>query len=236
MRALLTPEIARGMGIVLLRPGADLMPIFTSGRVLVELPPASMAHLATGALPPARQPLAEDTALAGFFSHEDVIRAAGGVPSLERWLMNKEGGCQYPHSDYHHHELKTFRHAPGAIRVCWHCDNVLSGQHTQRLAEMARVNVVAWVIAMARGALGFDDSHTLTLPELCWWALREEVIHALPSSITRRALRLPAEPIHSVTRESDLVPSAPVTEILRAKAGRAGAAAKCRSSEEVLAE
>ncbi|MEB5920925.1 DUF968 domain-containing protein [Franconibacter daqui] len=236
MRALLTPEIARGMGIVLLRPGADLMPIFTSGRVLVELPPASMAHLATGALPPARQPLAEDTALAGFFSHEDVIRAAGGVPSLERWLMNKEGGCQYPHSDYHHHELKTFRHAPGAIRVCWHCDNVLSGQHTQRLAEMARVNVVAWVIAMARGALGFDDSHTLTLPELCWWALREEVTHALPDSITRRALRLPAEPIHSVTRESDIVPSVPVTEILRAKAGRAGAAAKCRSSEEVLAE
>ena len=236
MRALLTPEIARGMGIVLLRPGADLMPIFTSGRVLVELPPASMAHLPTGAIPAARQPLAEDTALAGFFSHEDVIRAAGGVPSLERWLMNNEGGCQYLHSDYHHHELKTFRHAPGAFRVCWHCDNVLSGQHTQRLAEMARVNVVAWVIAMARGALGFDDSHTLTLPELCWWALCEEVTHALPDSITRRALRLPAEPIHSVTRESDIVPSAPVTEILRAKAGRAGAAAKGRSSEEVLAE
>ncbi|EPD6706001.1 DUF968 domain-containing protein [Cronobacter sakazakii] len=236
MRALLTPEIARGMGIVLLRPGADLMPIFTSGRVLVELPPASMAHLTTGALPPARQPLAEDTALAGFFSHEDVIRVAGGVPSLERWLMNNEGGCQYPHSDYHHHELKTFRHAPGAIRVCWHCDNVLSGQHTQRLAEMARLNVVAWVIAMARSALGFDDSHELTLPELCWWALREEVTHALPDSITRRALRLPAEPIHSVTRESDIVPSAPATEILRAKTGRAGAAAKCRSNEEVLAE
>lgn len=236
MRALLTPEIARGMGIVLLRPGADLMPIFTSGRVLVELPPASMAHLATGALPPARQPLAEDTALAGFFSHEDVIRVAGGTPSLERWLMKHDGGCQYSVGDWHHEELTTFRHEPGAIRVCWHCDNVLRGQHTQRLAEIAQSNVIAWVIEMARVALGFDDSHALTLPELCWWALREEVTHALPNSITRRALRLPAEPIHSVTRESDLVPSAPVTEILRAKAGRAGAAAKCRSSEEVLAE
>ncbi|ELY4660396.1 DUF968 domain-containing protein [Cronobacter sakazakii] len=236
MRALLTPEIARGMGIVLLRPGADLMPIFTSGRVLVELPPASMAHLATGALPPARQLLAEDTALAGFFRHEDVIRVAGGTPSLERWLMKHDGGCQYSVGDWHHEELTTFRHEPGAIRVCWHCDNVLRGQHTQRLAEIAQSNVIAWVIEMARVALGFDDSHALTLPELCWWALREEVTHALPNSITRRALRLPAEPIHSVTRESDLVPSAPVTEILRAKAGRAGAAAKCRSSEEVLAE
>ncbi|EKY1907504.1 DUF968 domain-containing protein [Cronobacter sakazakii] len=236
MRALLTPEIARGMGIVLLRPGADLMPIFTSGRVLVELPPASMAHLATGPLPPARQPLAEDTALAGFFRHEDVIRVAGGTPSLERWLMKHDGGCQYSVGDWHHEELTTFRHEPGAIRVCWHCDNVLRGQHTQRLAEIAQSNVVAWVIAMVRGALGFDDSHELTLPELCWWALREEVTHALPDSITRRALRLPAEPIHSVTRESDIVPSAPATEILRAKAGRAGAAAKCSSNETPQAE
>ncbi|WP_110877016.1 DUF968 domain-containing protein [Franconibacter helveticus] len=231
MRALLTPEIARGMGIVLLRPGADLMPIFTSGRVLVELPPASMTHLPSGAVPAARQPLAEDSALSGFFSNEHVIRVAGGMPSLERWLMKQEGGCQYSLGDWHHEELTTFRHEPGAIRVCWHCDNVLRGQHTQRLAEIVTSNVVAWVIAMARCALGFDDSHTLTLPELCWWALREEVTHALPDSITRRALRLPAEPIQSVTREIDLVPSLPVTEILRAKAGRAGAAAKCRNNE-----
>ena len=31
MRALLTPEIAPRMGIVLLRPGAELMPLFRRG-------------------------------------------------------------------------------------------------------------------------------------------------------------------------------------------------------------
>ncbi|MCL0244467.1 hypothetical protein M2T19_27905, partial [Escherichia coli] len=31
MRALLTPEIAPRMGVVLLRPGADLMPMFRRG-------------------------------------------------------------------------------------------------------------------------------------------------------------------------------------------------------------
>ena len=233
MRALLTPEIARGMGIVLLRPGADLMPIFTSGRVLVELPPASMAHLATGALPPARQPLTEDGALAPFFSNEKVIRAAGGLSSLENWLMRLPGGCQWPHSDYHHDELLTLRHAPGALRVCWYCDNKLRDQFTQQLAEMARQNVIAWVIHSASGSLGFDETHELTLPELCWWAVREEVTDALAEDIARRALRLPVEQHQSVTRESEIVPGPPVAELVQAKARRAGAAAKRWSSEEV---
>lgn len=37
MRALLTPEIAPRMGIVLFRPGSELMPLFMQGRVLLGL-------------------------------------------------------------------------------------------------------------------------------------------------------------------------------------------------------
>lgn len=40
-RALLKPDIAREMGIVLLRPGRELMHLFTSGRVLVERQPGN---------------------------------------------------------------------------------------------------------------------------------------------------------------------------------------------------
>ncbi|RIE71987.1 cons domain protein, partial [Shigella dysenteriae] len=36
MRALLPPEIAPRMGIVLFRPGSELMPLFMQGRVLLE--------------------------------------------------------------------------------------------------------------------------------------------------------------------------------------------------------
>lgn len=43
MRALLTPEIAPRMGVVLLRPGADLMPMFMRGRVLIEPAPENTA-------------------------------------------------------------------------------------------------------------------------------------------------------------------------------------------------
>lgn len=44
MRALLTPEIAPRMGIVLFRPGSELMPLFMQGRVLLE-PEPGVIHL-----------------------------------------------------------------------------------------------------------------------------------------------------------------------------------------------
>ncbi|WP_176690827.1 DUF968 domain-containing protein [Cronobacter sakazakii] len=223
MRALLTPEIARGMGIVLLRPGPELMPIFANGRVLVEVQPESMVRFPSGAVPPAHQPLADDEGLQVFFTDERVIRAAGGINGLEHWLMKQQGGCQWPHSEYHHHELTTMRHEPGALRLCWHCDNQLAGHFTERLSAIARSNVIAWIISVARGALAFDDTHELTLPELCWWAVRMDITDALPDSVARRALRLPPLPVQGVSRESDMVPGPSAAEIVQTKAQRAGA-------------
>lgn len=43
MRALLQPVLARELGVVLLKPGRDLMELFTTGRVLIERQPESMA-------------------------------------------------------------------------------------------------------------------------------------------------------------------------------------------------
>jgi hypothetical protein len=57
------------------------MRLFRSGRVLVESEPRSMAGLATGRIPDARQPLAEDKVLEAFFTSERVINAAGGLGS-----------------------------------------------------------------------------------------------------------------------------------------------------------
>ena len=45
MRALLKPVIARELGIVLLKPGSELMSLFSCERVLVESQPASMERL-----------------------------------------------------------------------------------------------------------------------------------------------------------------------------------------------
>ncbi|MBB9051467.1 DUF968 domain-containing protein, partial [Escherichia coli] len=69
-----------------------------------------------------------------------------------------------------------------------------------------------------RRDLGFDDSHVVTMPELCWWLVRNDLADALPESAARKALRLPKPVVPSVTRESDLVPSVPATSIIQDKA------------------
>ncbi|POL82379.1 hypothetical protein C3F27_27860, partial [Escherichia coli] len=217
MRALLTPEIAPRMGIVLFRPGSELMPLFMQGRVLLEPEPERYSSFASGAVPAASQPLADDPAVRAVFRNEEVIRRAGGVECLESWLL-REKGCQWPHSDWHRENMTTMRHAPGAIRLCWHCDNQLRDQFTERLESMATDNCARWVLSVVRRDLGFDDSHVVTMPELCWWLIRNDLADALPESAARKALRLPKPVVPSVTRESDLVPSVPATSIIQDKA------------------
>ncbi|VFS19507.1 Putative cytoplasmic protein [Enterobacter cancerogenus] len=83
--------------------------------------------------------------------NEKVLDAAGGLSGLDYWLLNYGGGsCQYDHSDYHYHELTIMHHEPGSILLCGYCDNQLREQHTDALAELARRNVIAFVLDSVR--------------------------------------------------------------------------------------
>lgn len=232
MRALLTPEVVPRLGVVLLKPGKELMRLFSAGRVLVESEPENMARLSTGRVPDARQPLAEDEALIPFFTDERVIRAAGGLPGLEHWLERNACECQYPHSDYHHHELVTMRHAPGAMMLCWHCDNKLREQSTELLAGIARRNVIDWIIDTVLVGLRFNRERELSIAELCWWAVYVGVVDAIPEALAARALQLPYEPFPAVYRESDIVTADNRPSVaLQEKAKAAGERKKCRPVE-----
>ncbi|TLI63231.1 DUF968 domain-containing protein [Escherichia sp. E1130] len=205
MRALLTPEVVPRLGVVLLKPGKELMPLFSTGRVLVESEPESMGKLSSGRIPDARQPVAEDESLVSFFTYDRVIQAAGGLSGLDNWLERNVKSCQYPHSEYHHLELVNMRHTPGALRVCWHCDNTLRDQTTERLAGIASRNVINWVIDTVLLSLRANRERELSIAELCWWAVSVGVADAIPDSMAARALRLPYEPFPAVYRESDIV-------------------------------
>lgn len=232
MRALLTPEVVPRLGVVLFKPGQELMRLFRNGRVLIEPEPKSMAGMETGAVPDARQPLAEDKVLEAFFTDERVINAAGGLPALEYWLQHNILECQFPHSDYHHHERVIMRHPPGAMMLCWHCDNRLREQTTETLSGLARCNVINWVIDTALRDLQLGRERELSLAELCWWAVYAGAADAITETMAQRALRLPDEPFLSVYKESDIRPTVPATSILQEKLPAAGATQKCRSSEE----
>ncbi|WP_368894425.1 DUF968 domain-containing protein [Kluyvera ascorbata] len=217
MRALLTPEVAHRMGIVLFRPGADLMPLFTRGRVLLETEPQGYVNFATGAIPPAVQPLAADPAMSPVFESDKVINAAGGLPGLDYWL-EQELTCQWALSDYHSHNFTTLRRHPGSIRLCWHCDNQQREQTTERQTGIARANLVSWILSVACRELAFPQEHELTLPEFCWWLVTKDVADVIPESIARKALRMPQEIHQSVMRESDIVPAIAATQLVQEKA------------------
>ena len=218
MRVLLRPVLVPELGLVIVKPGRESMPVFHNTRVLVEPEPKSMRNLPSGGVPAVRQPLAEDKSLLPFFSDERVIRAAGGAGALSDWLLRHVKSCQWSHGDYHHSETVIHRYGAGAMVLCWHCDNQLRDQFTERLESMATDNCARWVLSVVRRDLGFDDSHVVTMPELCWWLIRNDLADALPESAARKALRLPKPVVPSVTRESDLVPSVPATSIIQDKA------------------
>lgn len=219
MRVLLKPDIAHSLGVVLLKLGKELMSLFNSGRrILIELEPADMSCLPSGTVPVARQPLAEDPLLVSFFTDERVIEAAGGINSLEGWLLKRVKQCQWPHADYHHREIVAMCHEPGAIALCWSCDNKLRDHFTSQLADIAQKNVIEWVIFSILGALGYNNERVLSVAEICWWAIYRGIPDTITESLARIAMRIPLEEHKGTQKESDTRPSIPSTQILRDRA------------------
>jgi hypothetical protein len=155
------------------------MPLFRRGRVLIEPEPENYSEYPTGAIPPAGQPLADDPTLLTVFENPEVIIRAGGIGGLEAEL-ERSFKCQYPHGTWHSENFTLFRHEPGSIRLCWACDNLVRDQYTETLAGIARVNLVSWLISVIRSQLGFNEDHTLTIPELCWWMVINDLAHVIP--------------------------------------------------------
>lgn len=216
MRAILTPEVAPMSGVVLFRPGNELLWLFRRGRVVIETPSEAIQHLPSGLIPEAHQPLTDDASMQALFLNEQVIQRAGGLSGLDAWLERKFE-CQWPHNEWHSKEFTVMRHAPGSIRLCWGCDNQLREQTTERLAGIAIQNLVKWLLERVNIMLGFGADHTLTLPEFCWWMVRNDLADLIPESMASQALRIKPEKHSSVMRESDIVPSLPATEILQEK-------------------
>ncbi|ENZ6053831.1 DUF968 domain-containing protein [Escherichia coli] len=206
MRVLLRPVPVPELGLVVLKPGRESMQVFHNPRVLVEPEPKSMRGLPCGVVPAIRQPLAEDKSLLPFFSNEQVIRAAGGTGALSDWLLRHVKSCQWPHSDYHHSEIVIHRYGTGAMVLCWHCDNQLRDQTSESLEQLAHQNLSAWMINVIRNAMNGTQERELSLAELSWWAVCNQVADALPEAVLRRSLGLRAEKIRSMYRESDIVP------------------------------
>ncbi len=234
MRALLTPDVAPKTGTVILRPGHELIGMFSRGRVLVCTEPDFMKSLPAGLISDAEQPLLDDPALLPFFSAPAVIAAAGGIGNLE-WRLARRHICQWPDDEYHHHDFTVLRTAGGAVSLCYTHDNRFRDIYIpEPLEETGRRNAAEWVIDVARCDLALPEGHQLTLPELSWWAAMKNVADHLPEAPARRLLKMPAETVPAGgRREGELRPERAASDIVQEIAHAAGAAKNCRSSEKL---
>ncbi|EJG6331219.1 TPA: DUF968 domain-containing protein [Escherichia coli] len=80
------------------------------------------------------------------------------------------------------------------------------GQSSESLGQLAHQNLSAWMIDVIGHAISGTQERELSLAELSWWAVRNQVADALPEAVLRRSLGLRAEKIRSMYRESDIVP------------------------------
>ncbi|MFM1346588.1 DUF968 domain-containing protein [Yersinia proxima] len=217
MRALLTPFIQQELGVVILKPGAELLP-YLSGRLLVATEPEEFKSLPSGRLPSTDQQLANDPRLLPFFEHERVLNAAGGPRVLEAWVKQLKECQWHDPDDTHVHNLTTLRYGQRSIRLCWHHDNKLREHTLPRLDQLATGNLITWIISTVCGHFRLPEGHQLTMPELCYWAVVNEVYDLLPDSIARASLRmLPAVMKSGPTRESDITWTPNPTQIIENK-------------------
>jgi len=217
MRALLNADVAPRTGIVLLRPGSELLGMFTRGRVLVCNEPDFMKELPTGRVSESDQPLLDDPALASFFASERVLNAAGGVENLVNSIRLRKF-CEWESSEeeYHHHHHTALRTSTGAVCLCYMHDNRFRDMPLPTQLDLkGQRNASEWIIDRARRELSLAEGHQLTLPELCWWASMREVIDLISESPARRVLKMaPVVVATGTRREADIEPEVAATQII----------------------
>lgn len=191
MRAIFTPDVAMKTGIVLLKPGRDLIPMFRE-RVMVCTIPRDMSHLPAGLINDSSQPLLDEPTLKDFFADKKVIAAAGGMDAHDAWVQ-RISTCQFEKKDiYHHAHYTTLRTDYGSLCLCYSCDNYCRSNGLPGILEsVAAGNQARWIIESACIQMGLGSDHLMTLPELCWWACLNGVIDLIPESHARRVLRMP---------------------------------------------
>ncbi|EPO8032646.1 DUF968 domain-containing protein, partial [Proteus mirabilis] len=214
MKLLLTPYIQSDLGVVLLKPGAELLKQFKPhSRVIISDVPKSLDKWPSGALTGNEQPLLDNKGIVDFLNNKKVLQAMGGLSSMNMWIGRNIHCCQIndKHDSYHHHELTTTWHKDGVIRTCWYHDNHIRHSSAEWVAELAHKNRIAWMVDTIRSRLRLDNGHQLTVPDFFSFAVMHKLVDELPDAILRQILDWSEKPkerrVHGGFPEADIIPS-----------------------------
>lgn len=215
-RALLTPYLQSDLGVVMFKPGKDLLSLFRQKRLLITMVPEELEKLPSGGIPAVSQKLVDDKRLTEFFKDNRVILAAGGSSQLKNWV-SRLPACQWekPANAHHDKNLTVHPYDGSFICLCWHHDNKYREMALDEFWRIGDLNRATWILSMIAAQLQIPSDEQVSFHELCWWAFSRGLVEALPESAARHALRWkPQEEIKPVGKESDIQPQCSAVEIL----------------------
>ncbi|MCA3989553.1 DUF968 domain-containing protein [Vibrio vulnificus] len=173
------------LGITLLNTGehTSLMQDL-DGRALIQPVPLSLIHSSDGPvvvdavmlIASEKETVRRDLSLLPFFAHPDVDKLFDPIEKH----VDRIPRCQAKSEHCNHNLLTVKLENGGAIRLCWHHD--LHREEVVGIESKAATNLIVFRSNVVSVRL-HGRVLPLTLPELCWWAVRNEVYHALPHDL-----------------------------------------------------
>lgn len=176
-------------GIVILKTDAHTGRFveLVDNRVLIQEVPGAIAHRPDGPIDAEvlasleKETVRRGLSLLPFFTHPDVSRLFSPIDKH----VDHIGRCQAKSQGCNHNLVTASLDNGGAVRLCWHHD--LHREEVPNLDEIGAKNLITFrcnaIAAQLHGRV-----LALTIPELFWWAVRNEVYHALPEKMVAKVL------------------------------------------------
>ncbi|MDG2639217.1 DUF968 domain-containing protein [Vibrio parahaemolyticus] len=150
--------------------------LLVDGKIGLVSPNQRLATKTVGGLS------SDDLSLVAFFAHEEVQLLIGRTARYVDTISE----CQLKDDGYCNHNLKTRVTGEGAIRLCWHHDNMADDSH--QAFSIARKNTVRHGLMVVSRQL-HGEVRRITDVDLCWWAVRNDVYSLLPQSVLDRQFK-----------------------------------------------
>ncbi|OCG72975.1 DUF968 domain-containing protein [Gilliamella sp. Occ4-3] len=204
MKAILTPYCQPELGLVILKPGAELLKkLCTGNRIIISQSGEEYAGIKSGIIQD-EQPLLNNKYIDPFILHDTVVDKLKNLYNFD-YFLNQRYKCQLEDGEYCHHELVNEKVGNSAIRVCWHHNKDLVID--DNVKTLAKRNLKKFLIECVINQLKHDSNHLLSIQELAWWAVINQLHELIPENMARLLHNRPIEEIKSVYKESDLVAS-----------------------------
>ena len=186
----LQPFLQPDLGLMMFKPGKSLLSEIIKeshgNRFLVMPLPAQLVGEPSGRLTKvishaAVETLIGDARLNAFFLRSEVQKRLGD--DFLSWVK-RIPHCQLSDGEYCDKNLTVFQPAGGgAIRLCWHHDNVERSNQTDNAQSIALKNLSIWAFERIRSQLKLPHDRALSFPEIGWWAVTKQLTHYMPQEL-----------------------------------------------------